>query len=431
MFQNAYKAKFDAMPPDPEFRRQLEERIEEMKAPHMNKRKLPAAAAAVVIALLVLTTGALAASGTLGSVFLKFMTFDPFYTFAAEGIDLVKLSEIIDWEPQTQTVTFSNGLTADVTLKEAFYDGEQILLGWMMNNDPDQIAFIDKEALPSTKNASPSNDYIPSFMSKTDQEAFERRFAKDGFACAAYTIPELDDENFFIMGTGLSMLDFAEFDVNDKRGVVDCIPLGAGQATRWKEKNTAYMMDIDQQMPEVVLEHIADMDPLPLTKYIRGTMYYYFRDETGSYFLNAGDEWHTITFDVPRTSIETETTNFTVELSNHTADVTLTRSELQLIVEVESHISDEDIAMLQEYRKTSPNERPDALEKDVLMYYELYINGERTGVFVDQQWNYYSKFHVVVPEGCNQMTIRPAYFNSGEHPEEDITIDLATMTIVE
>ena len=53
MFQDEYKAKFDAIPPDPEFRRQLEERIEEMKAPHVNKRKLSATTVAVLTALLI------------------------------------------------------------------------------------------------------------------------------------------------------------------------------------------------------------------------------------------------------------------------------------------------------------------------------------------------------------------------------------------
>ena len=430
MFRNEYKAKFDAIPPDPEFRQQLEERIEDMKLTHMNKRKLPAAAVAIVLALLVLTTGALAASGTLGSIFLKYLTFDPFYSFAADGIDLVKLSEIVDWEPQTQTVAFSNGITTDVTLKEAFWDGEQILLGWMMNDSSHPVAFISKDKLPSTKNASPSEHY-PGIMSKDDQAEFERRFAENGFACAAYTVLELDDENFFIMDAGFNILDFTEVYPNDKRDIVDCIPLGGGHATRWKEKDTTYILDIDQHISDKVKKHIAGMDPIPLTKYIRGTMYYYFRDETGSYFLNAGDEWHTVTFDVPLTAIETETTTFAVELPNHTADITLTRSDLQLIVEIESHISEEDITMLQEYRKSSLDSRPNPLEKDILEYQELYINGEKSGILSDMQGNYYSKFHVVVPDGCTQITIRPAYINSGEHPEEDITIDLATMTIVE
>lgn len=422
MFQEEYKAKFDAIPPDPEFRRQLEERIEEMKAPHVPKRKLPAATVAVLAALLILTTGALAASGTLGSIFQRVTLIEPWFSPEyPSSINLVKLSQMIDWEPQTETATFSNGSTAVVTLEEAFYDGNQIVLGWSMPDTTGNVVFIDKEDFTPGEVNNPFDGY-PNFMDDDIIAEFEERYEKDGFACASYVRAVLDDDNFFVMGVGEHTIEF-----DDERGAVHCMPLGGGHELRWKEDDTFYLLDLDiYGLPEAV----KDKDSLPMTHYVTGKVYYYYQDETGSYLGNWGDEWPTVTVEVPRTtSIEKKTASFTAQFPNHTADITVTSSPVQFTVDITNNISEEDIQLFKDYDGRWST-YPKNLERDVIEYYAIYIDGEQYQAGWGQYFNYHILHVIAPPEGCEQIAIRPIYVNSGEHPEEDIVFDLSTMTVI-
>lgn len=424
MFQSAYKAKFDAIPPDPEFRRQLEERIEDMKAPHMNKRKLPAAAAAIVIALLVLTTGALAASGTLGSVFNK-IDKDLIY---AEGhapeINFGKLADMLETPVQSQTVTLENGSTVTVNLEEAYYTGTEYALGWAIQNDRTQMHFHEKEDC-SFIGTGRAVKAMPVWVTDEAKAEFERRFAADGFACVSYAIarPEME----------LYSPDAAEeiTTINDERGEYSAMVINVidTMMDMWEEGNVVYLMDNGIYGVPPSLE---GKDSLTATRFIYGWSYYYYQDETGGYVVTSKIQYFPVTFTVSRSGdINTAAGTFTAEFPKHTADITISMSPAQIDIKIDNHVDD---SWFDIYRQNGApylgGDEPMNLSEDIIVWYDTLIDGQK----IEGGWHsagpFGGEYYFAPPEGAATLTICPVYANTLQHMDEAITIDLATMTIV-
>lgn len=423
MFQDEYKAKFDAIPPDPEFRRQLEERIDAMKAPHVNKRKLPAAAVAVLAALLILTTGALAASGTLGSIFHKINEDTIFAEGHTSELDFSKLSEIIDSPIQSAALTFSNGSSVMMNLEEAYYNGSQYALGWAMLNDRTQMQFIEKENFPYADSNRAVDDF-PLWVTEEARAEFDRRFAEDGFACVSYVIAEAEKQLYAPEG-----LEFSQT-IRDDRGEYTAMLVSEIDSERnmWEEGNILYMLDSNYRLPP----SLADQDHLTVTRFVHGVVYYYYRDNTGSYTGYGNREWFPVTFTIQRsTEITGQSCTIDAVFPNHTAEIVVTVSPVQIDVKIVNNVESEWTYI---YRSAGVpyfgDGEPMNLSEDIIVWYDTMIDGEPIEGGWSAQGPAGGEYYFAPPADAKTLTICPVYANTLQHMDEAIHIDLSTMTVI-
>ena len=419
MFQDEYRNRFDLISPSPDFQRQLEERMEDMRIRQsMNRRKISVSLALVILALLILATGALAASGVLKSIFSNYTEDLIFADNHIESLDLQTLASLLDPKPQTKTVEFSNGSTVEVCLAEDYFNGRILVLGWSMTHDPDETIFID-EANFAPGSSNRKTEKTPAWVTDEALEEFARKFEQDGFACISYLTCEMDDY-VFILNDAQEPVD-----LEDGREPIRAYVYG-GNPKFWQEGNTTYM--IDSEVYNGLPSAIANRDTIDVAHHISGVVHYYYQDATGCYTGNTDREWHLVPMTIRRnTEIEEKITESTAEFPDHTADITVCSSPIQIAVTIKSHLPEEDVQMWTEYYHANPGRlftNPKNLERDVLEWYNLYINGKQMNAAWHAYPNTLHELFITPAEDFDSIVLRPVYCNTGEHPDEEIVIDL-------
>lgn len=416
MFANEYRERFDAVRPDAEFAARLKERMDdEMIRKYVNCRKMSLSVAAALVALLVLATGALA-TGVLRSVFGNFREDLIFSEGFVADIDLQALSGLLDVEPQAQKVAFVNGAKAEVTLAEHYFNGRMLVLGWAMTNDAEVPAITGQdEFVPPKGNPVTA---LPSWIGEADAAEFQRRYEKEGWACVSYVEAEMDRYVYILS-------DAAEpYDMLDGRGPVSGY-IYSGDPKEWQESGTTYM--IDSEVHNMLPQQISEMDLIDVARHVSGVVHYCYQDETGIYSGVTEREWHMVRMPVARnTQIAEKVQISSVEFPNHTARIAVTASPVQIAISIESLLPEEDVQMYRDYMSEfgNPFIYPKNLENDIVDWYNLYIDGVKT----EGGWHFNGRTqleHFIAPDkGFAELTLRPVYCNSGEHPEEEIVIQL-------
>ena len=410
-FQQEYSDHINSIAPKSKFLQQLNARMQNAQGRSVTRAGKSPAALAVVIALLALTTGALAASGTLSSLFSIFSSRGR-YDF--DHIDSHSANAVL-----TETREFSNGATAAALLEQAYYNGEQIALAWRLDSDPAQLYFIDRDDFTPAKVQSKAFDLHPWITDEARAE-FERRFAEDGFACVSYLQCYFDDTLFL-----RSAEELPDHPIAASNQYPDYEFLGmreSGDTVTGK-----YVLDIStsSRLPQP----LRDQPSLPVTRYVCGVVHYFYRDASGQFSGSFPTEYFPVSAVIPRTDdFRSQELRRRVELPEHTADIILTLSPIQARLTIQNRISGEWTQAWDTWWQEnafSLAELPLNLPEDVIVQYRIFIDGEPIS-----QSNYWydaygatAKF--VLPSGAQTLTLRQVYANSGEHPEEDIVLSLA------
>jgi len=410
MFQETYEQSFENVLPDAEFLQRLDDRMHSRRSHCRAPRRFSAALALVIAALLILTTGALAASGTLERLFSIFSSHGRY--------DFEQINAHSAEFPLTQTLHLSNGATASVALEQAYYNGEQLALAWRLNSDPSQLQFIPQADFTPAANQSKAFDFYP-WITAEAREKFERRFAEDGFACISYAQCHFDGGLYLLSAEDLPTTPGEAAELHAHREFM-------GMNETGDLENGSYTLDISTtgRLPE----DYRDQPQIAITRYIGCTVYYFYRDSTGQYSGSFEKEYFPVGAVIPRTdAYQSLDIRKRIEFPYHTADVVLTASPIQARLNITNWISDE---WQQVWNAWGPEhayhiiDLPLYLAEDVIVQYRVFIDGKPiTG---NSYWydaiSFNAKF--VLPENAQTLTLRPVYANTGEHPDEDISLPL-------
>ena len=409
-FQEQYTDRMDSVAPNAEFLHRLNARMDEAQAGRLH-RKSAVALALIFAALLALTTGALAASGALDTLFSHFSSRSK-YNF--DHIDTHSAHAAL-----AETLRFSNGATASVLLEQAYYNGEQLALAWRLDSDPEQLYFIDQTDFSSSGTQSIAFGFYP-WISEEARAEFERRYAEDGFACVSYLQCYFDDSLYLLSAEDLPADPAAAYDAFSDYEFLGMREMGDTDTGE-------YVLDISTsgRLPD----SLRDQPSLPVTRYVSGTVYYFYRDSTGQYSGTFPKEHFPVSAAIPRTDdFRQQEIRQRVELPNHTADIILKLSPIQARLRIQNWISDD---WQQAWDAWWPEnayslaELPLNLPEDVIVQYRIFIDGEPLGK--NNHWYDASGLtaEFILPADAQTITLRPVYANSGEHPDEDILLSLS------
>lgn len=418
MFRNEYRRKYDGIAPDPAFRRQLEERMDEMRTPrYIRKRKLTIALAAAFVALLVLTTGALA-TGALQSIFTKYLTENqpqPEFDFAA-------IDGHSDWTPVCQTVYFLPEVSAEMRLEQSYYNGEQLALGLSLR--PTQKLYALNEATFPGDETEPLRTYsFPKWLSEDEQSALQQTFEDKGWAGVAWLDCRLDEARILS-----GAVDSYSFETSPEACVVCTMrepALGyifCDHVARWTDDGAKYKFaSYDSWLPKFALRQ----ERLLFAQTAVGTVHYFIIDTTGYHIGQIADIYASAPFSVSQTDSYAENRySASAKFPGHTAEIELKTTPIQGVLTIRSHVSDLWSKQWLEYANTEPFD-PAWLSEDQLINYALLFDGENEQVLSahHEQLEEIMQF-IAIPRGTKRLTIRPIYAHTGPHPDEDVTIDL-------
>lgn len=410
MFQETYEQSFGDILPDAAFLQRLDERMHSRRSHRRAPRRFSAALALAIAALLILTTGALAASGTLERLFAAFSSHGRY--------DFGRIDSHSAEFPLAQTLTLPNGATAGVVLEQAYYNGEQLALAWRLNSDPSQLRFIPQADFTPAANQSKAFDFYP-WITAEAREEFERRFAEDGFACVSYAQCHFDGGLYLLSSDALpdSLAEAARYHAHREF---------LGMHETGDTDGGSYALDISTsgRLPE----DYRDQQQISITRYIGCTVYYFYRDSTGQYSGSFDKVYFPVGAVIPRTDeYRSLDIRRRVEFPDHTADIVLTSSPIQAHLSITNWLSDN---WRQVWDAWWPEhayqiiDLPLNLSEDVIVQYRVFIDGE--AISQSRYWydaaGFSAKF--VLPDDAQTLTLRPVYANSGEHPDEDISLSL-------
>lgn len=407
MFPNAYRMKYDAILPRAEFHRRLLQKIAEARALRRHgRRKIPAALAVALIALLILTTSAMAASGALTTIFQQFLT--------RRSLDYARLDQSADTNVLVEALTFANGGKAVVQLEQSYYNGEQLALGWSLRADPQELRFLERDMLPAGCAATPASGF-PSWVSDEARAEFDRLYSENGWACASYLQCYMDSE---LYAFDASQPVPAPEDADE----LNLLGWTARSSTSWDEDGADYFMETLTRDP--LPDALRNREALSLTHYVYGVCYYYYRDETGLYRMNGPKQCIPATAIVRKTeTYESRELHFSAEFPAHTAQITLTLSPIQARIVIENDV---DPRWLDIYNTCGANgfTPPLNLDEDIIWDYWILADGKPL-IGTSTAFSVAGKETAfMLPADADSIVIRPVYSNTGEHPDEDVVLSL-------
>lgn len=407
MFPNAYRTKYDAIVPRAEFRLRLNRQIAEARAPRRHgKRKIPAAVVVALIALLILATGAMAASGALTTIFQQFLT--------RRSLNYARLDQSAAENVLVETLAFANGGKAVVRLEQSYYNGEQLALGWSLRSDPQELHFLERDMLPAGCAATPASGF-PSWVCDEARAEFDRLYSENGWACVSYLQCYMDSE---LYAFDESQPVPAPEDADD----FNLLGWTARSSTSWDEDGADYFIETLTREP--LPDALRNRETLSLTHYVYGVCYYYYRDETGLYHMTGPKQCIPVTATVRKTdTYESRELHFSAEFPHHTAEITLTLSPIQAKIVIENAV---DPRWMDVYNTCGANgfTPPLNLEEDIIWDYRILADGKPLAGTFTSFGVTGKETAFMLPAGVDSIIIRPVYANTGEHPDEDVVLSL-------
>lgn len=426
----------DAFPPvDERFERSIEHALTSIRGQRKNVRRAGRLYRAILVAamLVILLAAAAFASSIIRSASTRMIS----EGLAGDPItDYEKVGELARIDSNEQSVVFDSGSQARVSLEQAYYNGEQLILGLgyagsdmvefyergdtrfqevhprEIRTTVDGKASIQLEDIDLERHFQP--DIVAALFERLDEAGWAGLFWQEVWLGDGIYIPNLPSEEQFWDGTRTSLPHTRLWAVTDR----DWNVVGAGQ--RYIEIQSPLPAAIRNQE---VLRIMIEVYSRSTWCYCEGTA------EAKEIYIGYGDtEVREVEFEIPLNGAYSEKTyRAEMEFPNHTASVSMVATPVYAQMDITNHMPTSWIEAWAEHE--GKYVLPLNLREDVAFDYRILI--ERDGiakpvsVVLDgggEIENLTGRF--VIPDGATAIVIRPVYANSGEHPDEDVRIEL-------
>ena len=405
-------------------------REEENMKHRISTRRIVLLAAAFV--LLIAAAGL--AAGVIRSAFSR-MTCDGYA--GDPQTDYEELDRLAQLVPSEQTVSFSGNVSAEFSLEQSYYNGEQLVLG-LRYRGPETVEFFERgdprfaEVHPAeetfevdgyTTYQSEVIDLERHFSGEVVQEVYDRVINENWAGMFWYElwlgdgvyIPDVSSTQQFWDGS-TSEIEHTRLSPHEDR---DWNVIGSGQ--RYIEFETPLP---DAARNQESLELMCKL-------YLRPTWFIY-EGEPGNVecYIGYGEtEVRELRFELFRNDeYAEESIQAEAEFPNHKASVIVKTTPIYVQVELENHLPEKWMQAWTEH--AGYYVPPLNLDADLAFNYEVYADCGGAGFIevlgglenVDGVCRLTGRF--ILPKGTKAIILRPVYANSGAHPEEDVRIDL-------
>ena len=423
----------NAFPPvDESFKRSMDRAFVAIrKERNMRYRTTIRRTVLIAAVLVVMTTAIGFATGLFQSAFSR-MKIDGFAGYPTTDYD--KLDTLADSDASRQRVTFSDGVNADFSLEQSYYNGEQLVLGWTYKG-PETVEFFEKgdkrfsEVHPIERETivdghvqieydgiNVEEHFSPEVTSKIYDCVVEKHWAGlfwyDVWMSDGVWLPGVPSHETFWDGTPIDEENTRLYSAAER----NWNKVGAGQ--RYYECETPLPEEAQDQQSLRIMCKV----------YMRPT-WMCFDGEIGNVksFIGYGEtEVHEIFFDIPLTNeYEKKTYQAEAAFPNHAAIVTINVTPIYAQIDVANHIPE---AWRQAWADYEGYYVPPLnLEEDCAFNYEVWTECDgQTERVLDllEDINGIEEFseQFVIPDGASAIILRPIYANTGVHYDEELKI---------
>lgn len=415
MFKDDYKKKYDSIVPDPQFRRRLEERIEDMQNGKINRWMKRSATAVIVLGTMLALTTVGFATGAFQSIFSGMMNaFVNGPTVDYEHMEIVSNKGIA-----AQVVNFENGAQMEVKLDQSYYNGEQLALGWSSRPIGVRAEFLEKDDARVAN--CESGQWTINLEEKIGAEAtaeFMRRVAQDGWAGVAWMDCYLSDH--------VCLADIPKKMGEDGYEHAPEDALFYPETNyRWKSDDTELIYEeYETPLPEAA----RNQEQVRIARKVTSQMCWMIVDGDRVYLGSDEAERKELSFEIQRSETYSNR-SYRVERSfdQFSAAFELNVTPIKAEFSVNNLVSDEWKAIWGSYGGYL--HAPLNLEADIVFDYEIYVDGvnvevdKRSYEGVEGMTGWF-----LLPADAQTVTFRPVYANSGAHADEDVEISLTQTT---
>lgn len=424
----------DAFPPvDASFESRMERAFHAIREENDMRKFKNAHRIAVVAAILLLMTTAIGfATGLFQSAFSRMQTEG--YAGSPQT-DYEKLDGMANRQASSQTIQFS-GASAELTLAQSYYNGEQLAIGWMLKSDG-AVEFFEKDD-PRFAQAHPTQwtetiDGVEQLC--VENIDAEQRFPPETLGAIRDRIDDAHWAGVFWydvwMGDGVWIPDAPSQETGWDGSAIesDVTRLQPATDRRWARAGASQRyFECETPLPAAA----RDQQTLQIecSVYMRPTWLCY-EGEIGNLqtYIGYGEtETHTVRFEIPRGGDYQETTyRQTAVFPNHTADISIRTTPIYAQISIENHVPE---AWRQAWAKHDGYyEPPLNLDADCAFNYEIWVrrDGETRmalDLLDDPDGIERLNGQFVIPDGASEIILRPVYANTGAHADEDVVLEI-------
>ena len=406
------------------------------------RHKAPVALRAALIAAAMLLT--IAAIGLAAGTFQSIFTHMTHVWTGGATTDYAHMEETAAQNVFHQTLRFANGASAAVALDQAYYNGEQLALGWSLcpaegfawfydRNDP-QYADLHPE---NEEEYSPEGELIGTTTHSFDfnlgerfgagiMEEFERRLQEDGWAGIAWYDFYFSDSVYL---PGVPGVEY-NFDGTVRETTQDAY-LMHDSAVHWWQDAALRLYQEYGSLPDGA----RNLDALRVEIHAYCRPRWYCEDASGKYY-GYGYDWSDpgekleIRVEIPRSeNCEDQSYHADATFPNHTASIDIRTTPIYTKFTIENALSEEWLAIWSNPDNFPDGKYPLRFPEDVIYGYEFFAEAGSELVSLPEHYRSIETplswaGNFVLPDGATALHIRPIYYNSGAHPDEDIIITL-------
>ena len=424
----------DAFPPvDTSFERRMERAFQVIREENDMRKFKNARRIAVIAAILILTTTAIGfATGLFQSAFSRMQTEG--YAGSPQT-DYEKLDGMANRQASSQTIQFS-GTSAELTLEQSYYNGEQLAIGWMLKSGG-AIEFFEKDD-PRFAQAHPTQwtetiDGVEQIC--VENIDAEQRFSPETLGAIRDRIEDAHWAGVFWydvwMGDGVWIPDAPSHETGWDGSTIesDVTRLQPAADRRWEQVGASQRyFECETPLPAAA----RDQQTLQIecNVYMRPTWLCY-EGEIGNLqtYIGYGEkETRTVRFEIPRDGDYQETTyRQTAVFPNHTADISIWTTPIYAQISIENHIPE---AWRQAWAKHDGYYVPPLnLDADCAFNYEIWVrrDGEMylaLDLLDDPGGIERLRGQFVIPDDASEIILRPVYANTGAHADEDVVLEV-------
>ena len=395
---------------------------------------IPLRAALIAAALLLALTAIGFATGTFQSIFSHMSG----AWAGGSGTDYVHMEEAAAQNVFTQTLDFPNGAQATVSLEQSYYNGEQLTLGWSLRPEGEFAWLYEKEdpayadLHPETEEFINEDGHInmvyhgfsgdlSDLIGTELADEFHRRLREDGWAGVAWydcymgdgvSLPGVSGEIYFFDGSIQGTTEDAHLDLDE--------------ILHWKQSATHYAYQKCGALPDAA----QNLDALNVKTHAFARLRWYCEDSSGRYYGSTAADMLEVLADIPRSeSFEAHSYSADMAFHAHTAHIDLRTTPIYTEFTVESTLPEEWVAVWRNPENFPDDKMPLEFPADVFYRYEFYaeIDGELQALpvydWIDE-YPFRGDGTFALPSGATALHVRPVYYNSGAHSDEDFVISL-------
>ena len=430
----------DAYPaPDPRFHAATLRTLNQIRARDVRRSaSIPLRAALIAAALLIALTAIGFASGTFQSIF----TYMTHAWTDGPTTDYAHLEDAAAQDVSRQSLNFANGARATVTLEQSYYNGEQLALGWSLRPEGEFAWFFAQDDSRYTDLHPELEEYVAEdgqvdmiyhglegdladHIGTEAAEEFARRLEENGWAGVAWYDCYMGDSVY------LPNVPEPEYSFDGSiAGTADDTRLSFETQYRWHSDGLGYLYQEFGTLPDAA----RDVDVLQTKAYAHAALRWYCEDASGRYYgyasdhSESADERMDVLVDIPRSEdYEDQSHHADATFPAHTASIDLRMTPIYVEYSIENEIPDAWKAVWNDPQNFPDDKYPPRLPMDVIWRYEFYAEiGDALQALPDSceigEETLYLSGTFILPDGASELHIRPVYYNSGAHADEDIII---------